>query len=371
MSHQSPVAGCETGPGATPDAKAPAHAFGTADRGQTLTIRRRIFEILEVAKKRDRLSRVCDSVLIVLIAVNVVAVILETVNSIHQAHARFFEFLDFFSVGIFSIEYGLRVWSCVDSDDHALRGGTDLKYRIRYMMTPMAVIDLVAILPFYLSFMIGFDLRFLRILRLLRVLKLTRYSPALKMLLLVFREESGTLFAAFFVLAVLLVLSASGIYIFEHRSQPEAFGSIPASMWWAMATLTTVGYGDVTPITVGGKIFGGMITIVGIGTAALPAGILASGFVDQIRRRREAIAREFDRALADGHIDSDEERTIEHLRRQLGISSELASNVRAERLEALSGQLATRLAPHVPGRHCPHCGALIDHAERQKAVGRH
>lgn len=330
------------------------------------TFRRRVFEILEVAARSDRVSWICDNFLIILIVTNVIAVILQTVEPIHHAYGSFFDTFELVSIGIFSLEYCLRVWAWVESEEHQSQGANAFHSRIKYMMKPLALIDLASILPFYFAFMTGLDLRFLRILRLLRVLKLTRYSPALTLLLRVLKEESSTLVAAFFVLMLLLILSASGIYIFEHEAQPTAFGSIPAAMWWAMATLTTVGYGDVTPITVGGKIFGSLITIIGIGTAALPAGILASGFVTQISRHRASMARKIDKALVDGEIDRAEQREIDEMGRQLGVSWGLIEEVHAERLDKLSGELAKKLAsaaPEHPKCTCPHCGAPMADAE--------
>ncbi|WP_282608930.1 ion transporter [Pelagibius sp. Alg239-R121] len=312
-------------------------------------LRRRIYEILEVAESGDKASRWCDYALIVLILINIIAVILETVPPIQQAYDDVFDKLELISVGIFTIEYGLRVWTAVERVGQ--RRVPALKSRFRYLMSPVAIIDLLAILPFYLSFIIAVDLRFLRVLRLLRVFKLTRYSAAMTMLLNVFREEASSFYAAFFVLIIVLILASSGIYLFEQDAQPEAFGSIPHAMWWAMATLTTVGYGDVTPITPFGKLFGACITIVGIGMVALPAGILASGFADQLRRRREALEREFQIALEDGIIDEDEERALEVRRQELGVSSDAAEDIRRSATKR-SGTPNT-------SNSCPHCGRSI------------
>ncbi len=321
-----------------------------------MALRHRTFEVLEVARQGDRSSRWCDWFLIALILVNVAAVTLETVASIRADWGPVFHVLELFSVAVFSVEYVLRVWSCVEAN--AGSGGT-WRQRLRYMVSPLAIIDLVVILPFYLSFIIGVDLRFLRVFRLLRVLKLGRYSPALAMLMAVLREESGTFLAAFFVLGILLVFSASGMYLCERAAQPEVFSSIPAAMWWAMATLTTVGYGDVTPITPLGKVFGGFITLIGIGTAALPAGILASGFVDQLRRRRGLMSREIDRALEDGLIDADEEQSLERLRLRLGLSPDLATDIRQERVDTHLDDLPDTLRAMLPADACPHCGQPV------------
>ncbi len=223
--------------------------------------------------------------------------------------------------------------------------------RLKYAATPLALIDLIAILPFYLTLFFTIDLRFLRILRLLRIFKLTRYSSAMTMLLDVIREESSSFFAGFFILIVLLVLAASGAYLVEHDVQPDKFGSIPEAMWWAMATLTTVGYGDVTPVTGWGKLFGACVTVIGIGMAALPAGILASGLADHLRRRREVLGWEFRQALEDGVIDEEEEEELERLRKNLGLSRNAAQDIRAQMQK-------DRASPHP--RFCPRCGEALE-----------
>ena len=315
-----------------------------------IALRQRTYEVLEVAETGDWISRWCDYALIFLILTNVCAVILETVPAIQQAYGVTFDRFETISVGIFTIEYALRVWSSVEREGQS--SDSPVASRLRYLVSPVSMIDLLAILPFYLSFIIPFDLRFLRVLRLLRVFKLTRYSAAMTMLLNVFREEASSFCAAFFVLMIVLILASSGIYLVEQQAQPNAFGSIPHAMWWAMATLTTVGYGDVTPITPFGKVFGACITIVGIGMVALPAGILASGFSDQLRRRREALEREFQAAMEDGIIDEEEERILEARRQELGVSNNAANDIRRS---------ATKTRPKSdPTPTCPHCGKQLE-----------
>lgn len=314
----------------------------------TNKLRRAAYDILEQTERFAQVGRWVDIALIILIAVNVVAVILETVGWLYAAYGPWFEALELFSVVVFTIEYIGRLWVCVEDEeyrDHNLP-------RLQYAASPLAVIDLVAILPFYLTLFFAIDLRFLRVLRLLRIFKLTRYSSAMTMLLDVIREEANAFFAGFFILIVLLVLAASGMYLVEHDDQPDKFGSIPEAMWWAMATLTTVGYGDVTPITGWGKLFGACVTVIGIGMAALPAGILASGLADHLRRRREVLGEEFRQALEDGVIDENEEAELEALRKNLGLSRNAATDIR--------NQLqAERDSPHP--RFCPHCGETLKH----------
>jgi len=286
-------------------------------------IQKRIALLLEAGDGTDRASRLVDGVLITLISLNVAAIILESVESIRLQHASTLEAFEYFSVAVFSLEYVLRTWSitCTSNPQfqHPFFG------RLRYMFTFGALVDLIAILPFYLGFFFSLDLRFLRALRIIRILKISRYSETLSMILNVFKDEGQAFVAAFFLLFVLLILTSSGIYLIEGEVQPEAFGSIPAAMWWAMATLTTVGYGDVTPITPIGKLFGGCITIISIGTVALPAGILASGFTDQLRRNRETYNEEMAEALEDGFLTTHESDHLDEMREFLGLSEEDAT----------------------------------------------
>lgn len=310
------------------------------------SLRKFVFDKFERTETADFWGKAIDLFLIALIAVNVAAVVLETVESIHARFRTEFAVIEFVSVVIFTVEYAIRLWTCVENEEFAGARSP----RLKYALSPMAIIDLIAILPFYLSIFVTFDLRFLRVLRLLRVFKLTRYSNAMSMLLQVFREEASAFFAGFFILMVLLILAASGAYLVEHDTQPEKFGSIPHAMWWAMATLTTVGYGDVTPITPTGQIFGALVTVIGVGMAALPAGILASGLADQLRRRREELKDQFRSALEDGVIDEAEESELEELRKTLGLSQKVAEEVRREMHRNKAGETEIR---------CPSCGTTI------------
>lgn len=309
-----------------------------------MSIRQQLHTILERSNRGDPVGRCIEFSLVVLISLNVICVILETVDSIYARFAVHFQAIEIISVAVFTVEYLARLWCSAENAP----GGPALGERIRYACSPLAIIDLLAIAPFYLSFFLAFDLRFLRVLRLLRIFKLTRYSSAMTMLLDVFRQEASAFFAGFFILMVLLILTASGAYLVEQGAQPEKFGSIPDAMWWATATLTTVGYGDVTPITPLGKFFGACVTVIGIGMAALPAGILASGLADQLRRKREQLTEQYRQALEDGVIDAEEEKELEELRKTLGLSKLLADEVLAN------------MAAHGPSarlRHCPQCGA--------------
>lgn len=246
------------------------------------TLRARLYDILEQKDDAGRYGVMVDVFLIVLIIANVVAVILESVKHFAAEYGTLFSIFDAFSVTVFTIEYLTRVWVVVE-DPHETPYGP-FGSRWRYMVSPMALIDLLAILPFYLAFMVQVDLRFLRVFRVLRLLKLSRYSPALVTVAKVFAAQRRPLVAAMMIMLTLLVFGGSVSYLLEHKAQPDKFGSIPDAIWWAMATLTTVGFGDVTPVTPAGKVFGGILMILGIAMYALPTGILATGFAQEFRK---------------------------------------------------------------------------------------
>ncbi len=306
--------------------------------------RQRIYAIIESAERDDKSSRLADIGIVSLIVLNVLAVILESVNRISVTYHDEFYWFEAFSVAVFSIEYVLRLWSCVDPTDD--KPSMAFKARLRYACSIHGLIDLVAILPFYLGMFINADLRFLRALRLIRILKLTRYSPALTLLIRALKREQQAISAALFLMGIALIVAACGIYLCERAAQPDDFGSIPAAIWWAIATLTTVGYGDVIPITIGGKVFGTCVMLVGIVMVALPTGILASTFADELRTRRENYRDVVDSALDDGVITAEEFSTLESIRAQTGLST-----AEAERI--LEYEYAKKLKHTTP---CPHCG---------------
>ena len=244
--------------------------------------KRLLFEVIE---EDDRsLARGIDIFLLLLILLNVLVVLLESVAGLNEKYGEIFHHFEMISVLVFSLEYVLRLWVCTERGEFAEgRGG-----RLRYVVTPMALVDLAAILPFYLPLLFPFDarmLRLIRLVRLLRLLKVIRYSESLRIFTDVYRMKKSELAMVFLVILFLLVFASAVIYHVEQEAQPVAFSSIPAAMWWGVATLTTVGYGDIYPVTPLGKFFGGIIALLGIGLFALPAGILGSGFVGALRRK--------------------------------------------------------------------------------------
>jgi voltage-gated potassium channel len=229
------------------------------------------------------LSRVVDFSIMALIAANVVAVALATVDPLFEAYRPAFQWFELVSVAVFSAEYVGRLWSCVEKEgyDHPVSG------RVRYALRPLLVVDLLAIVPFFLA-TFGIDLRVLRSLRLFRffrLFKLARYSESIRTFGRVAREKRSDLVLSLFATGVLVLIASSMMYFVESDAQPDAFSSIPAALWWGVVTLTTVGYGDVTPVTPVGKLLGGVIALLGVGLVALPASILASGFIEEAGER--------------------------------------------------------------------------------------
>jgi voltage-gated potassium channel len=314
------------------------------DQSQTApTRRRRCYEVLHERAPDDRLATRINLALIGLISANIVAIVLESVAAIGNRHQPWFRAFEAVSVIVFSIEYGLRLWSVVEL--HSDR--SPLRSRLRYMVTPLALVDLAAILPFYLGFLVPADLRFLRVFRVFLVLKLTRYDGSLRLLATVLRNEARPIAATLLILAVLLIVAASLAYLLENEAQPEVFSSIPHSMYWAIMTMTTVGFGDVVPVTVWGKVLAGLIGIVGLGMVALPAGLLASGFSAALHERRVEFRVAVDRILADGIMTPEEGGQLEQLRRQLDLTDHQAAEM-------------TRLLAHQRrGLICPHCGKPV------------
>ncbi len=247
-----------------------------------MTRKKLVFELLDGSDRENTAGRAINLFLILLILANVGAVVLESVADVGVRYSGAFRVFEVISVIIFTVEYGLRLWSCTE-DSHR-RYTDDFRGRLRFALSPMAIIDFLAIAPFYVSMLFVVDLRFLRVFRLLRLLKITRYSPAIEMLGRVLYNERRSLLSALLFMLILLVFAASLMHVIEQSVQPEAFGSIPDAMWWAVVTLTTVGYGDVSPITPFGKLLGAVVTILGVGTFALPAGILASGFAQEMSK---------------------------------------------------------------------------------------
>jgi len=251
------------------------------------SFRQSAYAVLEEGQLDSFGSRIVESVLITLIIANVAAVALETVPGIYQHYRAFFRDFELFSIGAYTVEYVARVWSSMEDPRVAARG--PFRGRLSFALRPLMVVDFLAFAPSYLVFVFPVDLRLLRIFRLLRLVKLARYSQALPALLGVLYAERSALFASFILTLCVMCVSAELMQITEGSIQPKSFGTMPDAMYWAITTLTTVGYGDLVPVTPLGKLIAGVTMVTGLLLFALPIGILANGFVSDLHRRQFAI----------------------------------------------------------------------------------
>ena len=248
-------------------------------------IKQRLFQTIEPAEDGDLISKVFDLVIIGLIVINISMVIAETFT-LPEAVKSVFSVLEIVSVAVFTLEYTLRVWTA----DLLRPELTPTRARMRYVFSFMALMDLLAILPFYVPFIIPVDLRVLRTLRvtrLLRLFKVNRYTSALATIGKVFKKKGAQLIASMFIVSLLMLIAAVLMYNIENAAQPNVFHNAFDALWWAIATLTTIGYGDIYPITIGGKILSSVIAILGIGLVAVPTGIISAGFMETIESPEE------------------------------------------------------------------------------------
>ncbi len=249
------------------------------------SLREKIYHSITITPKSSIVARIVEFSLLALITLNVLCVIFETVDFFESRYRSFFWDFEVFSVAVFTVEYILRAWSCTTNERYA----QPVRGRLRYLVSFLALVDLFAILPFYLPMLIPLDLRFLRavrLFRLFRLFKVARYSSALSSLGEVLKAKRAELGITVLTLLIFLLLASAVMYDIEHEAQPQAFPNIPSAMWWGVATLTTVGYGDIYPATPLGKIVGSVIALAGIGLFALPAGIIASGFAERLHNKK-------------------------------------------------------------------------------------
>jgi len=241
-------------------------------------VRQRVFEIIEKGKKGDISSIIFDSFIITLIVLNIISVFIETF-SLPTKFSLSLKKFEIFSIVVFTIEYFLRIWTapCLFEEKKPIIA------RIKYIFSFMAIIDLLAILPFYIPFIFVIDLRVLRalrIFRLLRLFKFNRYTTSIRKVFEVLKMKSAELISSIFIVLILMLISSALMYSIEHDAQPEAFQNAFSGLWWAIATFTTVGYGDIYPVTIVGKLLGGIVSLLGIGLVAVPTGIISSGFLE-------------------------------------------------------------------------------------------
>ncbi|MEY8214687.1 MAG: ion transporter [Colwellia sp.] len=306
------------------------------------SLRAKAYLLLESEEHRSFAANVINFLLIALIITNVIAAIFESEADYHTLYQREFAVFELISLSIFCFEYVVRVWCSVE--DNKYLSLTSIKARLKYMLTPMAIIDLVSILPFIIAMFFAIDLRTLRLLRVLRLLKLTHYFKGFNIFINVIAKESKSITAAMMVMMFLIIIAASLMHSVEGHIQPDSFGSIIQSFWWAVVTMTTVGYGDVVPVTALGKIIATFIMLIGVGLVALPAGMLAARFGEELRERRKNLNAHIQDALSDGFINKDQYKTLEVL---------------AEKLEIEPQDLHRSIQLLKQGKNsykCPHCG---------------
>ena len=283
-------------------------------------IKKRTSELLSKGNITDKPSQYVDMALFILILLNVIAVCLESVQNIGNKYEKSFYYFEMFSVFIFGIEYLLRVWSAPARED--LGENSSFIKRLKYIFSFTGLVDFIAIIPSIITIFGGLDLRWLRVLRLLRLLKISNYTSAIEDFFSAIMADWRSFTAALYLVLVALFLSSALMYIAENESQPDKFSSMPETMWWSLITLTTVGYGDVSPITPFGKIIGAFTAIMGVCTVALLTGIVASAFANQRAQKTAILEAEINQALSDGVISDVEAKKIEKLRKELNLSPE-------------------------------------------------
>lgn len=307
------------------------------------TFRQRVHALVFPSEYGGRLHRYFDTFIAAWVMISVMSVILESVYSVHYLLHLELIVLDTVAVAIFTIEYCLRLYCCVEAPNYR----SPVMGRIRQAKSPSMLIDLLAILPFFLEALLHHlaDLRFLRIFRLMRLLKLTRYTGATTTLAKVIVREWPVMAAAAFIMLLLVILTASLGYLFEHEAQPDKFENIPQSIYWAVITLASVGYGDISPVTPAGRAITIVLALIGIGIFAIPAALLSSAFSDQLHKERDALKQELFEMLADGKISDEEAEVINREAKRLHLSAEdvavLMDQARRER------QMANDLS-HLP-----------------------
>jgi voltage-gated potassium channel len=245
--------------------------------------RRRVYQVLEQGPVGDRASVVVDRLLVLLIIVNLVAVALEAMPQLHDRYLLQVDTIEFVSLVVFTAEYLLRIWSSVEYGPH--RHMSPTAARLRYILSPAGLVDLVAVLPFWFAPFLPSDLRVLQVLRVVRFFKIARYSPAMRSLLDVLYRERRALFGCLVITLGTALVSAALMHLAEGRVQPDKLGTIPDALWWAIVTLGTIGYGDVVPITTVGKLIATATIFLGLIMIALPVGIIATAFAEQVHRR--------------------------------------------------------------------------------------
>lgn len=326
------------------------HEFVAANHGRTF--RQRVHALVFPSEYGGTLHQLFDGFIVMWVVISVAAVVVESVHSVRYILNIEFILIDIVAVTVFTMEYLLRLYSCVENPgfQRALSG------RVKHATSLDSIIDFLAVVPFFLEVFLHhlFDLRFLRVFRLLRLFKLTRYTGATRTLTTVVMREWPVLAASAFIMLLLVVLTASLGYLFENEAQPDKFENIPQSIYWAVITLASVGYGDISPITPMGRVMTIVLALLGIGIFAIPAALLASAFTDQLRIERETLKNELYEMLADGVLDDEEMEKIHAEAKRLHLSEDEVERliIKAQRERELKEDVSMlplhKIAANVP-----------------------
>lgn len=304
-------------------------------------IKQKTYQILEGAPRNTFAMKFFDTFMITLISLNIVAVIIGTVESIQTDYKLWLFLFEIFSVFVFTMELILRYWIS--------HPPSESRFKKEFWLNPYNWVDFISILPFYLSLIISVDLRLFRLLRLVRIIRLSRFFRSMTLLTAVIKQELKPMLSALVMILVLMLFSASGIYWLEKDVQPETFGNLPAALWWVVVTLSTVGYGDVVPITVMGKLLGAIVMILGIGMVALPAGMLASRFSDMIHRQQEKFKLVVLKQIQKSENNELDKEYLEEVRQTLFIGKSEAESI----IELCTEEQCIRVT------YCPNCGLKL------------
>ena len=282
-------------------------------------LKHRLLHILEGDPAAGKPGRFVQSALIVLVIANIVSIILESVHHLHTDYLAYFHGFEVFSIVVFTIEYLARFWTASEKHEDQ-----PWLARRKYALSFFGLIDLISILPFYLQFFVpGMDLRILRVVRLLRTFKLSHFNSAIEDLFSALYHARASVYSTIYLFLIALLLTSTAMYHVEHELQPDKFGSIPAAMYWSVISLTTVGYGDVTPVSSLGKFISAITAFLGVSSVAMLTGVVASAFANQVERRKVLLEAELRMAMEDGELSHEESALIRKMKREFNLSDEL------------------------------------------------
>lgn len=314
------------------------------------TLKNKTYTLLDPQDNCSLASSATNFVIVLIIVASVVALTLETEEHLFTLYRTEFGYFEIFASCFFTIEYIARLWSASSNKEFR-------SYR-HYFFSYNSIIDLIALFPLYLSLLGGMDLRFIMLLRLFRLLRLFKYLAPLVIMVEVFKAESRAFISALLVMLVLVFLSAVGIYFFENEVQQDAFGSIPDAMWWSIVTLTTLGYGDVVPITIGGRVFTGLMTVFAVGIVSLPAGMLASRFSEELHKRKLIFSEKLQEIKNEKILSRAQQHKLETIRQQLCLSKSDADLIfKTVSMNSVKQDLSKNK------QNCPHCGKIFKSGE--------